>query len=435
MRNKGMGTSVAACLQILFFLATGTGAGADVSPGDVVDETNWQKAEGLVPESVLNWVQKGDFVLPVGVLNYDPDQYWPEVAAQSLERNRGKYRVSEEGLMVEAATGKTPGHITGIPFPDVDPNDPQAGLKLMYHRMCYGYCIGSNEYPMKAIWVGRGGHEREVEGAFLSYPMIGWQEASKANNSDLKEKFTIVQILAPYDIRGTNILTYRYLDDRQDMSYGFIPAIRRVRRMTPANRSDAFIGTDMCVDDGYGFDGKINSVNWVSVKRRPALVPWLDENPQTIVQNKKGEWLSTPAIKPVKYGHQQEGWQGAPWAPTNLPWVERDVLVLEFEPKDPYYNYGPQELWIDAEVPFVVYFKIIRDRAGAYWKTIAFALSGLESQDRKMRFLQGSMYVTVDDRSDHATILSGLSPVSISTYCIDMDLNMFSLAGFQRLCK
>jgi len=412
------------------------GAAADVSPGDVVDKSNWQKVEGLVPESVLNWVKKGDFVMPVGELHYDPNQYWPEAAVQSFGPNKGKYRMSEGGLILDAATGKAPEHIVGIPFPEVDLSDPKAAPKLMYNRMCYAYCLGKGYYPMNAIWVGRGtGYEREVEAAFLWYPMVGYPEASEEDNSNLIEKSSIIQVIAPYDIAGTNILTWRYLDDRADMTYGFIPAIRRVRRMSPANRSDAFIGTDMCVDDGYGFDGKISSVDWKPVRKQAALVPWLDANPQPLEQDKKGEWLSTTTIKNVVYGYQKEGWQGVPWAPTNLPWVKRDVLILEFKPKDPYYNYGTQYLWVDAEVPYVVYFKVIEDRAGAYWKTVMLCLSGFESADKKVRFLQGGFYMAVDDRYDHTTILRALSSEGVAVWFAVQDRNMYSLAGFQRMCK
>ncbi|MEW6443027.1 MAG: DUF1329 domain-containing protein [bacterium] len=434
MKKRGAGGVMVAVLQIL--LGVAAAQAADVSPGDVVDKENWEKVEGLIPESVLSWVKKGDFVLTISKLNYDPNEIWQEMLTRSLELNKGKYRLDEAGLIVDSATGKTPEHIVGIPFPEVDLSDPRAANMVMYDRMCYAYTLGNNFFPMTALWIGRSGFEREVQAAFLSYPLIGWDRAQKESNSDRIEKLSIVQVIAPYDIAGTNILTWRYLDDRQDMSYGFVPAIRRVRRMSPANRSDAFIGTDMCVDDAYGYDGKISAVEWAPVKRQPGIVPFLDENPQPLVQTKRGEWASTSGVKNVVYGYQKEGWQGAPWAPTNLPWVKRDVLILEFKPKDPYYNYGTQYLWIDAQVPYLVFYKVIYDRAGAYWKTVILGgLTSLQSPDKKMRFLQGGFYVAVDDRYDHATILRGLSPESIAVWFAVMDRNMFSLAGFQKICK
>jgi hypothetical protein len=426
-------TIMGVCLG--FLLGLGAPAFSDVSPGDVIDKTNWQKVEGLVPESVLNWVKKGDFILDVGQLNFNAGDYWPETALRSLETNKGKYRLNEEGLIVDAQTGKTPEHVEGIPFPDVDQNDPRAAYMLMYNRMCYSYVIGNTVFPMRGIWVGRGGYEREIQGTFFTYPRVGFPGRMKEDNKDVVEKYSIVQVLAPYDIAGTNVLTWRYLDNKQDMTYTFVPAIRRVRRMSPANRSDAFLGTDMCVDDGYGYDGKIAAVEWAPVKKVTALVAWLDKDVQALEQNQKGEWCSTKDIKDIVFGYEKKDWTGAPWAPTNLVWVKRDVLILEFKPKDPYYNYGPQSLWVDAQVPYIIYYKVISDRAGVYWKSIVLALTPLESKDKKMRFLQGGFYVTIDDRNDHATILSGTTSKSISTWFADEDPNMFSLGGFQKLCK
>jgi len=43
--------------------------------------------------------------------------------------------------------------------------------------------------------------------------------------------------------------------------------------------------------------------------------------------------------------------------------------------------------------------------------------------------------VTVDDRADHATILSGMNSESISTWFAVQNRNMYSLGGFQKLCK
>ncbi|MEW6440061.1 MAG: DUF1329 domain-containing protein [bacterium] len=422
------------CLALLFVCGSVAEA-ADVAPRDVVDGTSWEKARELLPEPMLSWVKKGDFVLDIGQLKYDPNHYWPEAAARSFELNKGKYGLDEKGLIVDAATGETPEHIEGIPFPEIDLNEPRAGYRVMYNRMSYGYTMGNLHFPMRALWVGRSGYEREVEAAFWVYPMIGHSQAGQEDNSDRVEKFSIVQVVAPYDIAGTNVLTWRYLDDRQDMTYTFVPAIRRVRRMSPANRSDAYLGTDMCVDDAAGYDGKISAVDWMPVKKREALVPFLDENPQPLVQNKKGEWMSAPTIKEITYGYEAKDWKGAPWAPTNLAWVKRDVLLLEFKPRDPYYNYGRQTLWVDAEVPYLVYYKVITDRADVYWKAIVLSWTAAESTDKKIRYFLSPMMVTVDDRADHGTILSCVTPDLINICYAIQDRNTYSLAGFQKLCK
>jgi hypothetical protein len=43
--------------------------------------------------------------------------------------------------------------------------------------------------------------------------------------------------------------------------------------------------------------------------------------------------------------------------------------------------------------------------------------------------------MVVDSRRDHATIISQLHPDTLLTYNAVLDLNDFSLAGFQKYCK
>lgn len=68
-RKRNVKIALYALVGILVFLLAP--ARADVTPGETIDKTNWQKAEGLLPDPVLNYVKKGDFILHIGKLNYD----------------------------------------------------------------------------------------------------------------------------------------------------------------------------------------------------------------------------------------------------------------------------------------------------------------------------------------------------------------------------
>jgi len=411
-------------------------ASADVSPGDIVDKTSWKKAEKLLPESVLNWVKKGDMVLRVGRLAYDPKDYFPPAARASLEPNRGKYDLDPNNLVIDAETGKPPEFIEGIPFPDIEPKDPKAAEKIMYDRMYYTYTQGNIRLPYDAAWVSRNtGYDRDVQCAFLQYPLTGYGPARNESNKPGIERFSILQLLAPFDIAGTNVLLWRFLDQRKDNTFAYIPAIRRVRRMSPANRSDAYIGSDLCVDDAWAFDGKVTDFEWKVLRKQEGLVGFLDPAPQAFEKNESGEWHTTRGIRAVAYGHHKEGWQGAPWVPTNLVWVKRPIYVLSLTPKDPYYNYGVQEIWVDAEVPFMLIYKAINDRAGDYWKTLWMSFSGFMSADDRMRLLMVTSIVVTDDRTDHSTVVDLANPNNLQAVYAVQDRNDYSLGGFQKLCK
>ncbi len=87
---------LASCLPLLI-ISQGL---CDVSPGDVLDKTNWEKAEGLLPDEIIGWIKKGDFVLQVGELNYNPREYQPSYALEALSTNKGKYVLDENDWIV-----------------------------------------------------------------------------------------------------------------------------------------------------------------------------------------------------------------------------------------------------------------------------------------------------------------------------------------------
>ncbi len=82
----------------------------DVSPGDVLDKTNWEKAEGLLPDEIIGWIKKGDFVVEIGELNYKLRDYLPPHALRASREKMGKYVLDENDWIVEKETGKRGKH-------------------------------------------------------------------------------------------------------------------------------------------------------------------------------------------------------------------------------------------------------------------------------------------------------------------------------------
>lgn len=407
----------------------------DVSPGDVIDSSNWQKLEGLVPDSVLNWVKKGDYILEIGKLNYDIAANHPDYILEAMQTNVGKYGLDEDEGIVDLKTGKMPEYIIGYPFPEIDPNDPGAAAKIMHNNQYAQFFTGDVRLLLDIEWVGRGGFEREISGVGTQAAMTGWPGAQDRKNPDRMEKYFTTLITAPYDVAGTAVMTWRYLAGKKpDDSFGYIPAIRRVRRMSPANRSDSFVGSDLTMDDSNGYDGKVAAFEWKLLGQQEAIVPFFDSNPVTLVQNQEGEWHTTRDVKETIYGYRKDGWQGAPWAPTNDIWVKRPAYIIEIKSKDKYYNYGTCYLWVDRETNFCNY-KVIYDRSGEYWRTLYAVDGGCMSKDKETKHIALTNQTIVCDRTDHATVHEGFCPKLIQTYYADLDLNEFSLAGFQALCK
>ena len=409
---------------------------AELAVGTVIDKTNAEQAQGLIPDPVLNWVKKGEGSMTVGELSYNPDEFLPPPAKASMESNKGKYDVDAEGGIVDVKTGKLPEFIDGMPFPEIDPQDPHAGEKIMYNKHYYSYAVGPIQVPFQVSWVGRKtGFEREIIMDYWTYLRDGYPPAREESNSEGVEMHSLIIALAPYDIKGTNILLWRYRNDKLDSTFAYVPAIRRVRRMSPANRSDSFLGSDFCVDDAWGYGGKIQTFNWKLIEKKDQLVPFLAGPPIKLIKNDVGEWVSQSGDRTITYGYKTEGWQGAPWWPTSgITYINRPTYILECSAKDKYYNYGPQQLWVDAALWTPTY-KVISDRSGAYWKVEWQALNALQTEDKSYQTSGLANMMAFDDRSQHGCVLVLAHPDNHSRYMAKHDRNDFSLGGFQKLCK
>jgi hypothetical protein len=421
-----------------FLVAAVNGAEAEVSPGDVIDKSNWQQVEGLVPEPLLNWIKQGDSIT-IGELQYNPAEFYPSFSLDSLTANVGKYDVNEDDIIVDVKTGKLPEFILGLPFPKIELDDPKAGQKIMFNKYYYQYSFGNTRNSFRLEWISRKrGFERAIRAEQLMLVLDSHPAAKKERRPDNELVLTSVRVVHPPDVSGTNVLNWRYRDRRQDYTHVYIPAIRRLRRMSPANRSDSYLGSDMCADDNWGYAGKVGAFDWKVVRKEETLLPFAldDEAPVRLFVNDEGEWETDAAGREIILGYQKEGYQGAPWFGTSAIFVKRPTYVLECKARDRYYNYGTQYLWVDAEFYMPVY-KVIHDRAGDYWKCLTTFMVALSSEDGKVRMIAPGGQMAVDDRSQHASVglAGGAARGESSAFWAILDRNDFSLAGFLKLCK
>ncbi len=423
----------------LVMLGLLAGLGAEVAAEEftsgTIDKSNWEKAEGLVPDCLLEWVKKGEMILPLGELEYDTAEYFPPYALESFTKNVGEYDLNEEDIIVHKETGKMAKAIIGFPFPEIDPEDPKAAIKIMYNKQYVTYVIGFKKFSTFIWWIGRdSGFEREIEVLFQDAYLTGFPGAMEYKNPRDAERYALVSVRAPYDLAGTAQLMWRYLSAKPDMNFAYVPAIRRVRRMSPANRSDGFVGSDFAIDDILAYDGKIPLFDFELVEKKEALVPFAGTGAIRVRITDKGEWDTSGSKLAVHYGFQDKEWQGAPWAPLNTIYVKRPVWVIKAKAKDPYYNYGTQYIWIFADSWGPAY-KTVHDRSEKFWKFLSATTMGYKSDDDTVKFLSWLDHLIVDTRREHATVISQLHPDTILLFNAVLDLNDFSLAGFQKFCK
>jgi hypothetical protein len=403
-----------------------------------VNKDNWQVLKGIMPESALKWVQTGEMVVKYGKLDYDPGKVQPSWVLESLKENVGKYKLTAKKAIVEDSTGKSPKFIKGVPFPGVKITDPDGAEKVMWNTLYIRDVNGPLKTKMDVKFIGRRtGYERSIYADWYSKPFDGYEPAKAWSNPDNLEAENQIVVTSPYDMAGTAMMTWRYRTDKNDMLFGYVPAIRRVRQMTPAGRSDALFGSDFARDDGAygGYDGNINNFKWKIIGEGEVVGGFIGSKPVRVNQNKNGEWVFDYKNKELlvwsyeKKG--QPGYSAAPWHVDSLVWTKRPVWIIEGIPKDTYYNYGKQIIYVDKEIN-IAYWKVIYDRTGNYWKTLWFGWGMGQDETKTVNLISMPLQIIVDERSKHATV-----QLSTMDYKCGgaLDSNQFSLGGFTAICK
>jgi len=323
----------------------------DLKPGDVLNQTNWQKAEGLLPPEILKHYEKGEYVNPI--VDWPAGKFvWPPDFRAGSEKNAGQLDVDATGTVVEKGTGKQPAYVLGHPFPIIDPADPKAGTKVLWNFLYRTWYFGTLHAESQLNWVAAKKLERraDVDVSFEYYD--GVPEGERRPNPDNFSVRFLTITTSPADLNGTAALSWRYRDPaKRDSNWAYVPALRRVRAVSPANRSDGFLGSDMSQDDGPLFDGKPEDFTWTlkgEVDQLRLVDPLSLKGESDQVWLPGGGWRGLwPDLKFL--GYMDPDWKGTAWAPVTGALAKRRFYVISGVPKDKYYLYGRIDLYIDKE--------------------------------------------------------------------------------------
>ena len=190
------------------------------------------------------------------------------------------------------------------------------------------------------------------------------------------------------------------------------------------------------------FAGKIQYFDWKLVDSREALVPYTLPTPKYWEQSERGFVLpanENVAIMPwpgknKKFTESGQQWSGAAWWPVNLHVAKRPVWILEMTPKDPYFAYGRQILWIDKDL-YRAYYKEVYDRSGEYWKTFLLAGGIALSRDNVFSTPQSDYGVAIDEHHTEANVVLPLREGNDIRVNVGLSDEVFSYQGLTRLGK
>jgi hypothetical protein len=328
-------------------------ASAELKAGDILGPDNWEQARGLLPDEFLDSYRRGDFRHPIGEFPIERIGDDPVFHA-AVDANRGRYALTAHGSIIDVQTGQPPAYVYAWPFPDIDPKDPQAAMKIVWNYFYTMYYGGNGHYRADLLWISRHGLDRSVEVDSYVKHYDGQHPRFREPDAD-RELLTqsLAEVRAPADVNGIVSLSWRYRGaDKRDTIWTFVPALRRVREVSPANRSDGFLGSDLSQDDGAYFDGKVEDFTWTLVGEQDLLVLF-DKlsftDPAQLQRLPEGGWrMFVPGG--ARVGFQVPGFPGAPWCPTQEVLIRRPHWVVEAVPKDPYYLYGKLVFRFDKDM-------------------------------------------------------------------------------------
>src|SRR5437667_7406849 len=377
-------TGLAAALAIGGALLAG-GARADVVPGDKITDQNMDKVKDLISPG-MEWCIKRGFPMTIVA----PRRIeWPRAYKEATEKYSAQVKLAPDGLSVQ-------NFIAGQPFPDLDPKDPQIALKVMWdyeykfnptddldQRNCDADTGAVADHGPMSI-------ERQflldhLRSQFWTGRLYVDPKPEKPNPNGYRSQLGLYPVLEPFDLKGVGAVGQRYIDpSKQDDSWLYLPSLRRVRRLSTAQRSDALFGQDTDVDSYYGYAGQVGWMDWKDLGERDIV------------------GIVHAQHYPVKW-HEKVDWA------FDEVWATRHVYGDEGISKLPQYAYGKRVLFIDEETWGIPYTDIY-DRSGELWKIWindvgfrkkAFEGAGVLEYEDELPFAPA--IVMVDMQLEHAT--------------------------------
>jgi hypothetical protein len=312
--------------------------------GTLIDRSNLETYVDFLGPS-LEWIVERGAVIKVGP--YKKVDYPPRFA-EATEKYSGQVELAPDATHLR-------NHVAGLPFSTVDPSDPHAGAKHMFN---FNAAIAVDDLDLRNFdcdtgALGKDGDPVRVERHFLidHIRRLYFRERTivdpkpeMPNRDAVRYKEALYPLIEPFDLKGTGFTLNRYIDHtRQDDTWLYLPQLRRVRRLSSAQRSDALFGQDTDQDSYAGYAGNPGWFTWKYLGEKTVLGSFHADSIPVKWQEPSGDFLHSSA------------------------WEPRKVWVVEGVAKMPQYAYGKRVIYLDQD-SYRIPFTDIYDQAGELWK-------------------------------------------------------------------
>ena len=303
---------------------------ADVRPGDTITKTNMAQAAELLTPST-RWMLERGMTMWIG----EPQPYtWPKAYQDATERYAGQVVISADGREIA-------NYIAGAPFPVIAAQDHLAGYKIMWNHAQPPYSIDNIGASYVAHLVNSQGNvDQSFENSWRRVMWTGRLYTDPKpiipHNPAVRHSHMWGPLVLPNRYKGLAVLEFRYIPaSAADDTYVYSPQLRRVRRISVADRSASIWGSDYDLDSFYGFNAKIGSWDFRLLAEKDIL----------------GVLHSGRYGDPAEWCGQRDTGQGLRAALPCVTWEKRRVWVVEVRPLNSprKYAYSKRVLYVDQE--------------------------------------------------------------------------------------
>jgi hypothetical protein len=155
---------------------------------------------------------------------------------------------------------------------------------------------------------------------------------------------------------------HRYEDDlKRDNGYMYLGFQRRVRRLSTGQTTDAYLGSDVMIEDFEGYNGRISDMTWTYKGTKNILLPMYKHNE-----------MELDATETFEDGYQLIDFEGQGGCFPKVTYQLRKVYVVETDPVDPNHPISKRVHYVDAQT-FVIPRTLTYDRKGDLWKSWSIA--------------------------------------------------------------
>ncbi|MDB5921051.1 MAG: outer rane lipoproteinsorting protein [Massilia sp.] len=326
---------------LAFVMAVPSAWAAELKPGDMINAANFDKIKNDTFEghTIADLVtEKMEFMIKKYNLNIKLRKSEAIPINQADIENTKKYAGD---VKFDPKTNEVTGYKAGLPFPNLDMNDPKAGFKALYNHYYHGTIGNSFDGPYTFFFTSADkGVERIQSWRTITLKMKGRVTGDPVWGDGTQVSKQLLFATAPFDIKGIGILTVRHDGPQLEDNWAYIKSVRRTRQLSGGSWMDNLAGSVQLNDEYDIISARPSWFPEAKIVRKRMVLAVAHHKLPNVDASKKGTPAEYPGVDMKNKPH---------WNPI-AEWEPREVWEIELKmPQE--HPYSRRVLYMDTKFP------------------------------------------------------------------------------------